>query len=172
MRISRPTGHRLLAAGLLLAGIAAVSGAPAGVAAVDSCSAISPRSMEAYSRTIASAQKYATADARKYGTTGAYAVAATNSRDLLKRAQDRATAAIADLNQSNPAVTTAAEAGTIKEHVRAILEVVPEAAHWSIVSEIYHKSSEARKAFERSVKVLEEGNHLYAESGSCYMDGY
>jgi hypothetical protein len=67
--------------------------------------------------------------------------------------------------------TTAAEAGKIKEHVRAILEVVPQAAHWSMVSEIYHQSSEARKAFEGSIKVLEQGNHLYAESGRFHMDG-
>jgi hypothetical protein len=68
-------------------------------------------------------------------------------------------------------VTTAAEAGTTKEHVRSILNTVPQAAHWSMISEIYHKSPDARKAFEGSIAVLGQGNLLYAESGRCYMDG-
>ena len=55
--------------------------------------------------------------------------------------------------------------------MRNILETVPPAAHWAIISEIYHKSPDARKAFEGSIVVLEQGNHLYAESGRCYMDG-
>jgi hypothetical protein len=135
------------------------------------CATISPRSLESYGRTIAAAHKSASADAAKNGSAGAYAVAATNSRDLLKRAVDRNAAAIAALQSSNPAVTTAAEAGTVKEHVRYILEVVPQAAHWSLISEIYHDSPDARKAFEGSVKVLEEGNRLFAEAGRCYMDG-
>jgi hypothetical protein len=46
---------------------------------------------------------------------------------------------------------------------------VPEAAHWAIVSEIYHKSTDAWKAFDGSATVLAEGNALYAESGRCYM---
>ena len=171
MKLNRRTALPLLAGGILLALGTLMSDVPEGIAAVDSCTSISPRTLQGYSRTIASAHRYASADASKYGTSGAYAVAARNSRDLLKRAQDRADAAVRDLNTSNPAVTTAAEAGTVKEHVRAILEVVPQAAHWSMVSEIYHKSSEARKAFEASIKVLEEGNHLYAESGRCYIDG-
>jgi hypothetical protein len=171
MRLHRFARHQLLSTGLLLGIIAVASQAPESIAAVDSCGSISPRSLQAYSRTIGTAHRYASADASKYGTDGVYAVAARNSRDLLKRAQDRADAAVAALNQSNPAVTTAGEAGTVKEHVRAILEVVPQAAHWSMVSEIYHKSSEARKAFEASIKVLDEGNHLYAESGRCYIDG-
>jgi hypothetical protein len=171
MRFHRFSRHQVLGAGLLLAAIAVASDTPESIAAVDSCGSISPRSLQAYGRTIDSAHRYASADASKYGTDGAYAVAARNSRDLLKRAQDRNSAAITPLNSSNPAVTTAAEAGTVKEHVRAILEVVPQAAHWSMVSEIYHKSSEARKAFEASIKVLEQGNHLYAESGRCYIDG-
>ena len=171
--MQRGTKRRVLtiSAGLIVAALLFTIRVPAGEAALDSCSAISPRSLEAYGRTIAAAHKWASADASKNGTSGAYAVAATNSRDLLKRAQDRTTTAIADLKKSNPSVTTAAEAGTVKEHIRSILEVVPQAAHWSIISEIYHKSSDARKAFEGSIKVLDQGNRLYAESGRCYMDG-
>ena len=160
-----------VSASLIVAAVLVAVRAPAGEAALDSCAAISPRSLEAYGRTISGAYKWASADASKNGTSGAYAVAATNSRDLLKRARDRTNAAIADLKKSDPSVTTAAEAGTVKEHIRSILEVVPQAAHWSIISEIYHKSSDARKAFEGSIKVLDQGNHLYAESGRCYMDG-
>ena len=138
---------------------------------IDSCSAISPGSLEAYGRTIAAAHCSASADASKNGTSGEYAVAARNSRDLLQRAEDRAASAAMDLQRAEPSVTTAAEAGTVKEHVRYSLEIVPQAAHWSLISEIYHDSPDARRAFEGSVKVLEEGNRLFAEAGRCYMDG-
>jgi len=171
MRIRASGLLQALGTVLLLGGLGAVTHPLDSVAAVDSCSAISPRSLEAYGRTIALALKYASADADKYGTSGAYAVAARNSRDLLKRAKERADAAVTDLTKADPAVTTAAEAGTVKEQVRHSLEIVPQAAHWSLISEIYHDSPDARRAFEGSVKVLEEGNTLFAEAGRCYMDG-
>jgi hypothetical protein len=149
----------------------ALARSPNGIAALDSCAAISPRNLETYQRTITATHKSATADASRNGTSGQYAVAATNSRDLLERAQGRVTSAISDLRRSDPSVTTAEEAGTVKEHVRYILEVVPQAAHWSMISEIYHDSPEAWKAFEGSIKVLEEGNRIFAEAGRCYMEG-
>lgn len=157
-----------IAAGVLLA-VALLVRPPTGEAAPDSCSAISPKSMEAYRRTIDAALKPATTDAAKNGTSGEYAVAARNARDQLKQAMDRAAKAVADLG-SDPAVTTPAEAGTAKEHLRFIIQLVPQAAHWAIISEIYHKSPDARKAFEGSVKVLQEGNQLFAEAGRCYME--
>ena len=40
-----------------------------------------------------------------------------------------------------------------------------QAAHWSMVSKTYQKSSEALEAFESSIKVLEQGKLLYADSG-------
>jgi hypothetical protein len=125
--------------------------------------------VDRYTRTIQNALKWAAADAAANGTSGRYAVAATNSRMLLQRALDRAKQARSDLGKFDPATTTPAEAGTVKEHLRYILETVPEAAHWAIVSEIYHKSTDAWKAFDGSATVLAEGNALYAESGRCYM---
>jgi hypothetical protein len=68
-------------------------------------------------------------------------------------------------------VTTAAEAGTAKEHLRYVLEILPQAAHWAIISEIYHDSQDARRAFEGSIRVLADGNALFADAGRCYMDG-
>lgn len=153
---------------LLAAAVLVVAHPSPGEATADACSAISPKSLDAYGRTIAAAHRSAAADAAKNGTSGAYAVAATNARDQLKRAQDRAAKAVADLG-SDPAVTTSAEAGTAKEHLRFILELVPQAAHWAIVSEIYHDSRDAAQAFEGSVRVLAEGNTLFAEAGRCYM---
>jgi hypothetical protein len=171
MKIMRSARVATIAATMAAAvGLAAIR-APLGVAALDSCSAITPRSLEAYQRTITAAHRSATADASKNGTSGQHAVAATNSRDLLKRAQGRVASAISDLERSDASVTTATEAGTVKEHMRYILEVVPQAAHWSIISEIYHDSPDAWKAFEGSIKVLEEGNRLFAEAGRCYMEG-
>ncbi|MEE8487761.1 MAG: hypothetical protein V3S56_06295, partial [Gemmatimonadota bacterium] len=161
----------LVAAGTIMAvGLAAIE-APAASPTLDPCTSINPKALDAYSRRISSALKWASADASKNGKTGSYAVAATNSRDLLQKALDRSHRASADLSRSNPSVTTAAEAGQTKEHVRYILEIVPQAAHWSIISEIYHKSSDALKAFEGSVVVLEQGNRLFAEASRCYMDG-
>ncbi len=142
---------------------------PANIA--DPCKAVTPRSLDAYAKVIDQALRSATADASKNGSTGKDAVAATNSRDLLKRAHDRATKAAADLRKFSPSVTTAAEAGTVKEHLRYALEVLPQAAHWSIISEIYHDSPAARQAFEGSVTAIAKGNQLFGESGRCYMNG-
>jgi hypothetical protein len=155
--------------GLLAATTLVVARPSPGAAPPDACGAISPRSMEAYSRTIADAHKSAASDAARNGTSGAYAVAARNARDQLKQAQDWAAKAVTDLRSSDPSVTTPAEAGTIKEHLRYILQLVPQAAHWAIVSEIYHDSRDAARAFDGSVRVLAEGNVLFAEAGRCYM---
>ena len=76
-----------------------------------------------------------------------------------------------DLSAADPTVTTAAEAGQTKEHVRTIIELLPQAAHWSIISEIYHDSRDARQAFEGSVAAIARGNEIFAEAGRCYMDG-
>lgn len=168
MRIDE-TARLVTASACVAAALALVPvGLPAGTAP-NSCSAISPQSLKTYGLTIAAAHRAASADAEKNGTSGEYAVAARNSRDQLKQAQDRAAKAAADLG-SDPSVTTPAEAGTVKEHLRYILELIPQAAHWSIISEIYHDSPDARKAFEGSIKVLQEGNRLYAEAGRCYME--
>lgn len=159
-----------VAATLVLLGIPTAGGSAEGPA-LDPCTAISPRALTGYAQVIAAAHRWAVADASANGVSGRYAVAATNSRDQLKRAYDRSQAAIADLQNSSPSVTSAAEAGTIKEHLRYILELIPQAAHWAIISEIYHDSANARKAFEGSVEVLQRGSTLFAESSRCYMNG-
>lgn len=171
MKINIGSGLVTLSAVFLAVTAASVTTAPAEIPALDSCTSITPRALDAYSKKIGNALKWASADASKNGRTGAYAVAATNSKNLLQRALDRSKKASADLRSADASVTTAAEAGTVKEHVRYILEIVPQAAHWAIISEIYHKSQDARKAFDASIVVLDEGNRLYAESGRCYMDG-
>lgn len=171
MKTTRTRAVLLMAAGIVVAVGLAADSVPAESPTLDPCTAITPKALDAYSRQISAALKWASADAKKNGTSGSYAVAATNSRNLLQRALDRSKRASEDLSKSNPSVTTAAEAGQTKEHVRNILETVPQAAHWAIISEIYHKSPDARKAFEGSIVVLEQGNRLYAESGRCYMDG-
>ena len=137
----------------------------------DPCTSISPRVLDSYAGQIAQAQRSAIADANRNGTSGRYAVAAINSRDLLNRAHDRALAASRDLSGADPTVTTAAEAGQTKEHVRAIIELLPQAAHWATISEIYHDSPDARRAFEGIVAALERGDDIFAEAARCYMDG-
>ena len=149
-----------------------VGPAVADAATASSCEAITPESMASYARVIERALKSAQKDVRANGTSGAYAVAATNSRDLLNRAMDRVNDGAEKLRSADPRTTTYAEGGMIKEHIRSTLEWMPQAGHWALVSAIYHKSTDARDAFEGTISALEEGNRLYAESGRCYLTGY
>ena len=142
------------------------------VEAAVNCRAVSTRAMSALQSSLRSAYSAAQADAAKNGSTGQYAVAATNSRDLIKRALDRAGRMLADHNKIDPRTTTYAEAGTMKEHARAIIEVLPQAAHWATISNIYHKSADARRAFDLAVAALDQGRQLFVDAGHCYMDGF
>lgn len=168
MGIKMTTCFAATSACFLAAVVLVVAQPSPGEATPNACSAISPSSLNAYGGTIGKAHRFAAADAARNGTSGAYAVAARNARDQLKRAQDRAAKAAADLG-SDPGVTTPAEAGTAKEHLRFILELVPQAAHWAIISEIYHDSRDAARAFDASITVLAQGTKLFAEAGRCYM---
>lgn len=141
------------------------------VAAVN-CRAVSTRTMTALQSSLRNAYSAAQADAAKNGSTGQYAVAATNSRDLIKRALDRSVRMLADHNKIDPRTTTYAEAGTMKEHSRAIIEVLPQAAHWAAISNIYHKSPDARRAFDLAANALDQGRQLFVDASHCYMDGF
>ncbi len=136
------------------------------------CRAVSTRALDGLRTTLRSAHSAASADASKNGSTGQYAVAATNSRDLIKRALDRSDRMMADHNASDPRTTTYAEGGTVKEHTRAIIEVLPEAAHWAIVSNIYHNSTDARRAFDLAATALDQGREIFIDASNCYMDGF
>ena len=138
----------------------------------DHCNEITPVVLDRYADEIGTALSWATKDAVKNGASGQYAVAATNSRDLFKRAQDKAKEGAQSLRKANPSVTTYAEAGVIKETVRSIIETVPQASHWATISAIYHKSVDAERAFDQSVVVLNQGNSLFAASSRCYMAPY
>ena len=142
------------------------------VEAAVNCRAVSTRTIDALRTTLRSAYSAASTDASKNGSTGQYAVAATNSRDLIKRALDRADVMLADHNKADPRTTTYAEGGTVKEHTRAIIEVLPQAAHWAIVSNIYHDSRDARRAFDLAVAALDQGRELFVDASNCYMDGF
>ena len=128
--------------------------------------------MTAMQSSLKSAYSAAQADASKNGSTGSYAVAATNSRDLIKRALERAGRMIDDHNKIDPRTTTYAEAGTAKEHARAIIEVLPQASHWAAISNIYHKSADARRAFDFAATALDQGHQLFVDASHCYMDGF
>ncbi len=145
---------------------------PASATLSDDCSKISPVILDRYARDIGTALSWATKDAAQNGASGQYAVAATNSRDLFKRAQDKAKEGAQSLRKANPSVTTYAEAGVIKEIVRSIIETVPQASHWATISAIYHKSADAERAFDQGVVVLNQGNSLFAASSRCYMAPY
>jgi len=164
---------------VLLPGILALSLAPGGdpppvlpAADLDACSAITPRTVDAWAATIGRALRSATSDARANGQNGAYAVAARNSRDLLDRAKQRVDDGAAKLRASDPRVTTYSEGGTIKEHVRTSMDLLTQAGHWALVSAAYHKSTDARDAFEGTMTALGEGQRLYLESGRCFLSNY
>lgn len=145
---------------------------PPARAEADPCQSITPGSMTSWARTIEQALRSAEKDARANGENGAYAVAATNARNLLDRAQKRAADGAAQLQAADPRVTTYAEGGMIKENVRISLDWMTQAGHWALVSAIYHKSTDARAAFEGTITALAEGQRLFAESGRCYVNGY
>ena len=136
------------------------------------CRAVSTRSITNLQRALMTAYDAADSDARQNGTNGAYAVAATNSRMLIKRAVDQADQMLADHRKADPSTTTPAEGGTVKEHTRAIIEVLPEAAHWAIVSNIYHGSNAAREAFNGAAESLDQGLKLFVDASNCYMSGW
>jgi len=88
-------------------------GAPATDRA-DACQSLNASSLEGYRSLLGTALAAARADAQVNGTTGRYAVAATNTRDALQRAYDRATEMVNfNRNQGdrNPNSTTYVEAG-------------------------------------------------------------
>ena len=145
---------------------------PASATTVVDCGAVTPASLTAYARTIERALKSAQKDARANGSGGQYAVAATNARDLLQRSMERVEDGADKLQGSDPRTTTYAEGGMVKEHVRSTLEWMPQAAHWALISAIYHESTDARDAFEGTVSAMAEGQRLFAESGRCYLSGY
>lgn len=151
------------------------SGTPAGPplpAANVNCATVTPGSLTAYARTIERALKSAQKDARANGSGGEYAVAATNARDLLQRSMERVEEGAERLQGADPRTTTYAEGGMVKEYVRSTLEWMPQAGHWALISAIYHKSVDARDAFEGTVTAMAEGQRLFAESGRCYLSGY
>lgn len=141
-------------------------------APLSACQSVTPQSVNAYAAAIDQALRHANADARANGENGSYAVAARNSRDLLDRAKKRVEDGAAKLRSSDPRVTTYAEGGMIKEHVRGSLDLMTQAGHWALISAAYHKSTDARNAFEGTVTALAAGHRLFAESGRCFLTNY
>ena len=39
--------------------------------------------------------------------------------------------------------------------------MLPQAAHWATISNIYHKSADARRAFDLAVAALDQGRQLF-----------
>lgn len=173
-------GRSTLVVSALLVGLLVVSGAsvPDGdrdllAASGDrGCESVTPAALQSLAGSIDRALRTARKDATANGTNGEYAVAARNARDLLDRSKQRIEDGKRKLEASDPRVTTFAEGGTIKEHVRSSLDWMSEAGHWALISAAYHKSTDARDTFERTVDALAGGQKLFAESGRCYMSGY
>ncbi len=138
----------------------------------DACTSVAWPALSAYRTMIATALTAARADAQANGTTGAYAVAATNARDLLQRSYDRATAMVNFLPSRSSSPPTYAQAGTIKVYLQTILKWLPDAAHWATISAAYHRSSAAMKAFDGATAAMEQGSRLMGEAGRCYTAPY
>ncbi len=157
-----------LAVLLLLVSTPAAAQAPLASA----CAAVTPQSVTAQVRLLEQALGPARRDATKNGASGSYAVAARNARDLLQRSADRMKEAVAKLQVADPAVTTYAEGGEIKEMTRYTFEWISQGGHWALISAAYHRSTDARDAFEGAITALENANRLYAAAGRCFMSGF
>lgn len=167
---SGPTGR------LAAAAPAPPSRAAAALATVaDPCSSLNASSLGGYRNLIGKALSAARVDADRNGTSGAYAVAATNARDQLQRAYDRASQMV-DFNQNhgnrNPNSTTYAEGGQFKAYLQSILNMLPDAAHWATISAVYHRSRPAMDAFSRTMDALSQGSALMSAAGLCYTAPY
>lgn len=172
MHASRSFGLVLIAAIGLSPAVARAGGGAESDPADVNCRAVSTRAMQSLLSTLQNAYSAAQADARQNGTNGEYAVAANYSRNQIKTALDRAAAMLANHNSADPRTTTYAEGGTVKEYTRSILEGLPQAAHWATVSNIYHDSDDARRAFDGAASALDQTRTLWLNASNCYMDGY
>ncbi len=139
------------------------------------CESLNASSLGGYRNLIGKALSAARTDANQNGSDGAYAVAATNARNLLQRAYDKATEMV-EWNRSNgnrnPNLTTYAEGDHFKGMLRAILDPLPVAAHWASISAVYHRSEHAREAFDGTIESIRRGNELMGEAGRCFMSNY
>ena len=175
--MNRPSARQLMtlgatgAAALLLSAPSGPAPAPL-EARASSCATVTPQSLQTFERSIERALRSAESDARANGASGAYAVAATNSRDLLVRSRNRIQDAVTFLQSSSPGSTTYAEAGQVKEYVRSTFEWLSQAGHWALVSAAYHRSTDARNTFEGSLGALGEAQRVYGDSGRCYISGW
>lgn len=157
---------------LLILSCGASSTAWAQAAIGQNCDAITPAIIDAYANQINGVVQLAERDVATNGSNGEYAVAATYSRNYAQNALGFAQDAARFLRSATPAVTNYAEASTVKDSLRSVLETMPRAAHWAIVSAVYHDSDDARQAFEGSMDVIHRGHELFAEASRCYMAPY
>lgn len=141
----------------------------------DPCASLNASTLGSYRSLIGRALASARADARANGTNGKYAVAATNTRDLLQRSYDRATQMV-KFNQTqgnrNPNSTTYVEAGNFKAYLQSILNWLPDAAHWATISAAYHRSQQAMAAFDGTVDAIQRGGQLIGDAGRCFTAPY
>lgn len=170
MQAPQPSGSRWRTASR-----ESVQEAARGVGAADPCGTFSQSALASYRGIIDRALVAAKADARANRANGAYAVAATNARDLLQRSYDRATEMINFSRRSDPGTTTYAEAGTYKAYLQSILKWLPDAAHWATISAAYHKSQRAVDAFDGASRAITRGGQLMIDAGHCdtapYLSG-
>jgi hypothetical protein len=144
-------------------------------AAADPCASLNAGSINGYRDLIQQALSAASSDARANGTRGTYAVAATNSRDLLQRAFDRAQQMVTFNNtqvNKDPNSTTYVEAGNIKAYLQTILKWLPDAAHWATISAAYHRSQYAITAFKLTIEAMTKGSDLMGAAGLCFTAPY
>ena len=160
-----------------LAALASVGAAPLNDAVPTAddaaCTPVTTKALADLGRTLGRALAPAAADARKNGTSGSYAVAARNTRDLIQRAKNRVEEAEEWLEKApDPRVTSYAEGGQIKEYLRPTFEWLSQAGHWATISATYHRSTDAQQAFDRTTQALVATTQRYREAGQCFMSGF
>lgn len=149
------------------------SGAAISAAGGDQCVTLGDADWTALRDGLVEARALLDADVAAFGVTGAYAAAPALARDSIDTALaelDREEAHM-DSYQARNAVFYSL-AYSIGLTMQVIVEQLQYSAHWASISVVYHRSADARRAFELSVATIELANDVHARATRCYMNAY
>ena len=117
----------------------------------------------------------AESDVNANGTTGTYAIAAVANRDSLTQVHQDLLflqSWLRNFGLDTPFVTNASAAFSIHSHVREAVYLLHHARHWTTISVVYHKSSDAFDSYSLTSEALGLAEALSEQAGRCYMRDY
>jgi hypothetical protein len=158
---------------VIAASLATGTTTPAPAAAEpDPCVALDSASFDGLLGIINPGVTAAEADFKANGETGAYALAAQYSRDYLVSARKTVQDLQSWMSSIEVDATNASAAGGIHLSMTDAITALQAAAWWSLVSGSYHKSVDARTAFERASQATGRANEIGTQAGHCYLRQY